>query len=63
MSELIFFSMFALVDRGARGERLLHHHVSLRSHTIVAIAMTASRGLTIWALLFLNYPTHVCYIT
>jgi len=61
MFELISFAIFSLIERQVRGEPLLQRQVSLSSHTIVAVAMTASRGLTNWALSFLNYPTHIVF--
>lgn len=40
---------------------LLHHAAPLSRHFMVAVAMTASRGLTNVSLQFLNYPTQIIF--
>jgi len=59
--ELVCFAFFSLLERGLRGEKLFAHRVGISTHLLVGVAMTASRGLTNWALVFLNYPTHIIF--
>jgi len=59
--ELTCFSTFAALERGFRGQQVLHHRASLFRHFAVAVAMTASRGLTNVSLQHLNYPTQLIF--
>ena len=65
--ELTLFASFALVERAISGEGgsgvagMFARKAPLRSHMTVAVAMTASRGLTNVSLQYLNYPTQVIF--
>jgi len=59
--ELTCFTSFAALERGFRGQQILHHRASLPRHFLVASAMTASRGLTNVSLQHLNYPTQLIF--
>ena len=65
--ELTLFAVFALVERAVSGEGgmgvagMFARKAPVRSHLTVAVAMTASRGLTNVSLQYLNYPTQVIF--
>ena len=62
--ELTLFALFALLERAVRQPTAaspLQHTAPLRYHGYVAVAMTASRGLTNVSLQHLNYPTQVIF--
>ena len=65
--ELTLFATFASVERAVSGEGgaglagMLSRKAPVRSHLAVAVAMTASRGLTNVSLQYLNYPTQVIF--
>jgi len=59
--ELTCFSSFAALERLFRGQDVLAHRASLPRHFLVAVAMTASRGLTNVSLQYLNYPTQLIF--
>jgi len=60
--ELLCFTGFAIMERAARRTEPVWSHVAhYRHHMIVALAMTASRGLTNKSLEYLNYPTQVIF--
>jgi adenosine 3'-phospho 5'-phosphosulfate transporter B3 len=65
--ELICFSAFAVFERflnkvsNVSNEGILSHNAHYNRHLIVAVAMTASRGLTNVSLQYLNYPTQVIF--
>lgn len=64
--ELLSFSGFAVVQRAATDEGagrggVLAREADYSSHLWVALAMTASRGLTNVSLEYLNYPTQVIF--
>lgn len=59
--ELCCFTLFAAVERTLQGQPVLHHTAPLKGHAQVAVAMTASRGLTNMSLSYLNYPTQVIF--
>ena len=61
--ELTLFALFALIERRLTqpAEALFSRRASYRFHLYVAVAMTASRGLTNVSLQFLNYPTQVIF--
>jgi adenosine 3'-phospho 5'-phosphosulfate transporter B3 len=60
--ELLCFTGFAILERAARGTEPVWSHIAhYRHHLVVALAMTASRGLTNKSLEYLNYPTQVIF--
>jgi adenosine 3'-phospho 5'-phosphosulfate transporter B3 len=60
--ELVCFSSFAAMERATTESVPLFSRVAkLRSHALVGLAMTISRGLTNWSLQYLNYPTQVIF--
>jgi adenosine 3'-phospho 5'-phosphosulfate transporter B3 len=62
--ELLAFTGFAMLERKSTapaGTKLLDHKIPLSKHMLVALAMTASRGLTNVSMQYLNYPTQVIF--
>ena len=61
--ELTLFALFAVVERVVKqpAQSPLQHVAPLSVHLGVALAMTASRGLTNVSLQFLNYPTQIIF--
>lgn len=63
--ELVSFSGFALLQRlgqpSGDGRGATGHNAALSRHLAVAVAMTASRGLTNVSLEYLAYPTQVIF--
>ncbi|HEY9753734.1 MAG TPA: hypothetical protein V6C97_01090, partial [Oculatellaceae cyanobacterium] len=61
--ELVFFTIFALVERYHFGEPVWSHKAPLQKHWFVAAAMFAARGLTNTSLQYLKYVALVFVIT
>jgi len=59
--ELMCFAIFAVLERASNGERVVAHNAPLQQHCLIAVAMTAARGLTNVSLQYLNYPTQVIF--
>jgi len=59
--ELVAFSVFAFLERLVEGTPAFSHTAPLARHALVAIAMTAARGLTNVSLQYLQIPTQVIF--
>ena len=63
--ELLCFAGFAVIERYFKrltpADSIWDHTAHFRNHLFVALAMTASRGLTNKSLEYLNYPTQVIF--